>query len=107
MYVRGFFDEFADRNGVHNYAVASAELRFKSDSLLLRLAGILDVDDLSNVASPQLTWIITPGLEALAGAYPFGGSPTPRDPYDYAARSKFGQRAAGRSFAYLKLRFTF
>lgn len=107
MYVRGFFDEFNDKYGVHNYVVATAELKFKSDSILLRLAGILNVDDLSNVANPQLTWVITPGLEALAGAFIFGGSPNPTDPYDYAARSKFGQRAAGRSFAYLKMRFTF
>lgn len=107
MYVRGFFDEFNDMYGVHNYVVASAELKFKSDSLLLRLAEIVNLDDLSNVANPQLTWIITPGLEALAGAYLFGGSVNPTDQYDYAARSKFGQRAAGRSFAYLKMRFTF
>ncbi len=107
MYVRGFFDEFNDRYGVHNYVVATAELKFLSDALLLRLAGIVNVDDGSNVANPQLTWVITPGLEALAGAFLFGGSVNPRDPFDYAARSKFGQRAAGRSFAYLKMRFTF
>lgn len=107
MYLRGFFDEFADRYGVHNYVVAAAELKFRNDSLALRLAGILNADDLSNVANPQLTWIIAPGLEALAGAYIFGGSPTPTDPFDYAARAKFGQKAAGRSFAYLKMRMTF
>lgn len=107
MYVRGFFDEFNDAYGIHNYAVATAELKFKSDTLLLRLAGILNVDDLSNVANPQLTWVVTPGLEAIAGAYLFGGSPTPTDTLDYAARSKFGQRVAGRSFAYLKVRFSF
>ena len=107
MYLRGFFDEFNDMYGVHNYVVATAELKFKSDSILLRLAGILNVDDLSNVANPQLTWIITPGLEALLGAFIFGGSTHPSDPYDYAAREKFGQKAAGRSFAYLKVRFTF
>ena len=107
MYLRGFFDEFNDRYGVHNYVVAAAELKFRNDSLMLRLSGILNVDDLSNVANPQLTWVIAPGLEALAGAYIFGGSPTPRDPFDYAARSKFGQRAVGRSFAYLKMRMTF
>lgn len=107
MYVRGFFDEFNDRYGVHNYVVAAAELKFRSDSFILRLSGVLNVDDLSNVANPQLTWVITPGLEALAGAFLFGGSPVPKDPLDYAAREKFGQKAAGRSFAYLKVRFTF
>jgi hypothetical protein len=107
MYLRGFFDEFNDMYGVHNYVVATAELKFRSDSILLRLAGILNADDLSNVANPQLTWVITPGLEALAGAFIFGGSTMPSDRYDYAAREKFGQKAAGRSFAYLKVRFTF
>lgn len=107
MYLRGFFDEFNDRYGIHNYVVATAELKFRNDSLLLRLAGILNVDDLSNVANPQLTWIIAPGLEALAGAYLFGGSTNPRDTFDYAARSKFGQKAVGQSFAYLKMRMTF
>ncbi|MCC6335381.1 MAG: hypothetical protein IT380_15500 [Myxococcales bacterium] len=107
MYLRGFFDEFNDAYGVHNYVVATAELKFRSDSLKLRLAGILNVDDLSNVANPQLTWVITPGLEALVGAFIFGGKTTPSNTYDYAAREKFGQKAAGRSFAYLKVRFTF
>ncbi len=106
MYVRGFFDEFADKYGVHNYVVASADLKFHSDSFLLRLSGVLDLDDLSNVANPQLTWIITPGVEAIVGAFIFGGSPTPKDPIDYASRSKFGQLAAGRSQAFLKARFT-
>lgn len=107
MYVRGFFDEFNDMYGVHNYAIAAAELKFKNDSLLLRLSGVLNLDDLSNVANPQLTWVIVPGVEALAGAFLFGGSPTPKDPLSYAAREKFGQKAAGRSQAYLKVRFTF
>ncbi len=107
MYLRGFFDEFNDRYGVHNYAVATAELKFLNDALLVRLAGILNIDDLSNVANPQLTWVAAPGVEVLAGAFIFGGSTVPTDPFEYAARSKFGQRAAGRSFAYLKMRLTF
>ena len=106
MYVRGFFDEFADRYGIHNYVVAAAELKFHSDSFILRLSGVLNLDDQSNVANPQLTWIIVPGVEAMLGAFIFGGSPTPKDPLDYASRSKFGQLAAGRSQAFLKARFT-
>ncbi len=107
MYLRGFFDEFNDKYGIHNYVVATAELKFFNDTLLVRLAGILNVDDLSNVANPQLTWVAAPGVEVLAGAFIFGGSTQPRDTYDYAARSKFGQKAVGQSFAYLKMRLTF
>jgi hypothetical protein len=107
MYVRGFFDEFNDLYGIHNYVVAAAELKFKNDSFLLRLAGVVNLDDASNVANPQLTWIIVPGVEAIAGAFLFGGSTIPKDPLDYAARSKFGQKAAGRSQVFLKARFTF
>ncbi len=107
MYVRGFFDEFNDKYGVHNYAVAAAELKFFNDALLLRLAGVLAIDDGSNVANPQLTWVIVPGLEAIAGAFLFGGTTVPKDALDYAAKEKFGQKAAGRSQAFLKVRMTF
>ncbi len=106
MYVRGFFDEFNDRYGVHNYVVAAAELKFLDDALQLRLSGVLNVDDSSNVANPQLTWVAVPGFELIAGAFVFGGSTRPRDTLDYGARSKFGQKAAGRSEAYVKARFT-
>ncbi len=106
MFVHGFFDEFNDLYGLHNYAVVAAELKFLNDNLQLRLSGILDLNDQSNVANPQLTWIIVPGLEAIAGLFVFGGHTTSPDPLDYAARSKFGQRAAGRSQAFLKVRFT-
>lgn len=106
MFVHGFFDEFNDLYGLHNYVVAAAELKFLNDNLQLRLSGILDVNDLSSVANPQLTWIIVPGVEAIAGLFIFGGHTTSPDPLDYAARSKFGQRASGRSQAFLKARFT-
>lgn len=106
MFVHGFFDEFNDLFGLHNYLVAAAELKFLNDALHLRLSGIVDLNDRSSVANPQLTWIIVPGLEAIAGVFVFGGHTVPRDRLDYAARSKFGQKAAGRSQAFLKVRFT-
>lgn len=106
MFVHGFFDEFNDLYGLHNYVVAAAELKFHGDDVLLRLSGMLDVTDLSSVANPTLTWIIVPGVEAIAGVMIFGGHTVARDPLDYAARSKFGQKAAGRSQAFLKAKFT-
>ncbi len=107
MYVRGFFDEFNDLYGIHNYLVAAAELKFRNDSVLLRLSGVLSLDDGSSVANPQLTWVVVPGLEAIAGVFVFGGRTDPKDPLDYASKSKFGQKAAGRSQAFLKVKFTF
>jgi hypothetical protein len=110
MYVHGFFDEFNDLYGIHNYVVAATQTKFWNDVFNLQLAGILDVDDLSNVFNPQLTWTVVPSVELLFGAFIFGGSvhPTyPTDyPLDYASRLKFGQPAAGRSVAYLKARLT-
>jgi hypothetical protein len=106
MYVRGFFDEFNDLYGIHNYAVPAVELKFLNDVLQLRLAGVLNLDDLSSVANPQLTWIVVPSVEVLVGAMVFGGSTHSSDPLDYAAHAKFGQKAAGRSVAFLKTRFT-
>ncbi len=106
MFVHGFFDEFNDLYGLHNYIVANADLKFHRDEVILRLSGILDLDDRSSVANPSLTWIIVPGVEAIAGVMIFGGHPLSRDPLDYAARSKFGQKAAGRSQGFLKVKFT-
>jgi hypothetical protein len=106
LYVRGFFDEFNDAYGLHNYVVAAAELKALRDTLVLRLSGVYDANDSSSVANPQLTWIVTPSVEVIGGAFVFGGSTHPKDPIDYASRSKFGQKAAGRSFAYLKARLT-
>lgn len=107
MVVHGFFDEFNDAYGLHDYAVVAAELKFAGDALQLRLSGVLDLTDRSSVANPQLTWVVRPGVEAILGAFVLGGSTHARDPLDYAARSKFGQKAAGRSQAFLKVRATF
>ncbi len=106
MFVHGFFDEFNDLYGLHNYVVFAAELKFWNDNLQLRLSMLQDVTDGSSVGNPQLTWIVVPGVEVLAGLFLFGGHTVSPNPIDYAARSKFGQRAAGRSQAFVKARFT-
>jgi hypothetical protein len=106
MYVYGFFDEFNDLYGLHNYVVLNTDFKFLNDQLLLRLSGILDCNDLSNVAYGQFTWIPVPSVEIIWGAFVFGGDINPADPIDYASRYKFGQRAAGRSFAFLKTKVT-
>ncbi|MBM4396872.1 MAG: hypothetical protein FJ087_14430 [Deltaproteobacteria bacterium] len=106
MYVRGFFDEFNDRFGLHNYTVLPTELKFFEDELQIRLAGALDCNDLSAVTYPQITWVAAPSLEFIAGVMLFIGDTKPADGFDYGSRSKFGQKAAGRDFVFFKTKFT-
>lgn len=106
MYVRGFFDEFNDRYGIHNYVVGMTDLKFFEDELQIRLTGMLNVDDLSAVAYPQVTWIPVPSVELTSGAFVYIGDTKPDDPLDYGAKKKFGQKAAGRSVAFLKAKVT-
>jgi hypothetical protein len=104
MYVRGFFDEFNDRYGVHNYLVGATELKFFDDELQVRLGGAWNADDGSAALNPFVKWIPRPAMELTAGVLWFLGETNPADPFDYAARSKFGQKAAGRDVAFLKAR---
>lgn len=106
MFVHGFFDEFNDAYGVHNYAVASADVKTLDDSVVWRASAVVSVDDYSAVLNPQVTWVVVPGVEVLGGAFVYVGSTHPSDPNDYAARKKFGQKAAGRSIAFVKGRLT-
>ncbi|MGI5861943.1 MAG: hypothetical protein ACOX6T_07770 [Myxococcales bacterium] len=104
MWVHGFFDEFNDVYGLHDYAVVAPELKFLKDELKLRLSSVYDITDGSSAFNPTLTWIAVPAVEVTLGAFVFGGSTRPEDPLDYASRSKFGQKAAGRSVAFFKTR---
>jgi hypothetical protein len=102
MYVRGFFDEFNDIYGLHNYITLTPRLNFLGDTLNIQIATMLDLNDLSNYYSPTLTWVAVPGVEFTLGAWVYGGSTHPKDPLDYASKLKFGQKATGRSVAFLK-----
>jgi len=58
--------------------------------------------------SPQMTWVVVPGAEISAGVFYIFGSTHAKDSnVDYAARSKFGQKATGRSMAFLRGKLTF
>lgn len=106
QYVRGFFDEFNDRYGIHNYLAPAADLKFADDAVRLRLAGAWNLDDLSAAAFPEVTWVILPSVELTGGLWAYLGDTKPLDPYSYGGRSKFGQKAAGRSVAYLRAKVT-
>jgi len=107
QYVRGFFDEFNDRFGLHNYFVFAAESKLLDGELQLRLAGALNCDDRSAVIYPQVTWVVVPGVELVGGYMHFAGSTEPKDSLDYASKSRFGQKAAGRNVAFFKGKVTF
>lgn len=110
MYVYGFFDEFNDAYGLHHYVALTPRFTFLDDSLKIQISAILNVDDLSNQVNPELLWVPVPGVEVSAGAWLYGGTTLALDKngdgepdvLDYSARSKFGQKASGRSVAYLR-----
>ena len=112
MYLHGFFDEFNDMFGLHNYAMLALQMKFFNDELQLMLSGLLDCNDLSSVFYWQATWVVVPSVEIIVGTLIFGGdiNASNDNPYpprmDYAAKYKFGQRAAGRDVAFLRTKFT-
>lgn len=106
QYVRGFFDEFNDRYGLHNYLAPAIEMKFFDDEMKVRAAGAWNLDDLSAAVFPEVTWVVVPSVEVTGGVWAYLGDTKPLDPESYAGRSKFGQKAAGRSVAYLKARLT-
>jgi len=129
QYVRGFFDEFNDMYGIHNYFVFATEAKFKQNEVQIRFAGALNCDDQSAVLYPQVTWIVAPAVELVAGYMHFlGDTETPAggtsdryfvyDPVtkknvpapmaaNYASKSKFGMKANGRNVAFLRGKVTF
>jgi hypothetical protein len=106
IFIHGFFDEFNDAYGLHNYIAVTPEVRIVGDRLKLRIATVVDLTDLSHVMYPQLTWVVLPSVEAMLGAFILGGLTQPANPLDYASRSKFGQPAAGRDEAIFRVKAT-
>lgn len=109
MYVRGFFDEFNDRLGLHNLFVAATEFKFLQNELQLQLTSVLDVNDLSAMFYPQLTWVVAPSVQLVFGYMHFFGDTKPKTDElvaDYALKSRFGQRVNGRNVAFFKGKVT-
>jgi len=107
MYVRGFFDEFNDKYGIHNYLVFATEFKFKQNEVQIRFAGAFDGDDKSAVLYPQLTWVVAPAVELVGGYMHFLGETQPKNSLDYAGKSKFGMKANGRDVAFFRGKVTF
>lgn len=106
MYIRGFFDEFNDAYGIHNYLSLAPELRLFDTELQIRLAAILSLDDMSATLNPRINWIMFPGAELTLTGLIFVGETKPGNPRDYASKIKFGQKATGRSVVSLAARVT-
>jgi hypothetical protein len=109
MYVRGFFDEFNDRYGLHNFLVAATEFKFLENELQIRLSSVYDFNDQSAMFYPQLTWIVAPSVELVLGYMHFFGETKPDTDdlvADYALKSRFGQKATGRNVAFFKGKVT-
>jgi len=123
MYVHGFFDEFNDLYGLHDYLVAATEFKFFDDELAFRLAGVWDITQLeTGTFNPQITWVVVPSVEVQAvGMWFFGDTAPPgrksetvKDPDSgglasiplYQDKWRFGQKAAGRNVVSLRGRVT-
>ncbi|MFH1532067.1 MAG: hypothetical protein ABIK09_15185 [Pseudomonadota bacterium] len=106
MYIRGFFDEFNDAYGIHNYLSFAPEFRLFDTELQIRLAAILSLDDMSMTLNPRVNWIMFPGAELVLTGLIFVGDTEPENPRDYASKFKFGQKAAGRSVVSLAAKVT-
>jgi hypothetical protein len=104
LFIHGFFDEFNDAYGLHNYVSLTPEVSTLRDRVKLRVSSILDMTDLSFVVYPQVTWTPLPSVELMTGAFMLGGNVEPSNPLSYASRSKFGQPAAGRDEAIFRVK---
>ncbi len=110
MYVHGFFDEFNDMYGLHDYIVAATEMKFFEDELAIRLAGVWDMTQVeTGTLNPQITWVVFPGAEIQSvGMWFFGDvdPPTTDGIATYDDKWRFGQKAAGRNVVSLRARAT-
>lgn len=110
MYVHGFFDEFNDMYGLHDYLVAASEMKFFDDELAIRLAGVWDMTQVeTGTFTPTITWVVVPSVEVQATGIYFIGDvdPPEKDGFStYDQKWRFGQKAAGRNVASLRGRVT-
>ena len=126
QYAHGFFDEFGTglqyrsdpsspdgwrkEQRIGDYIIAGADMKFVSDTLKIRLFGVLKVPSVdlfhgftfdewkaTGVVYPQISYQVWDGTELAAGAFLFLG--------DHS--TKFGDAAAGASEVFFKARFQY
>jgi hypothetical protein len=96
QYLHGFVDEFG-ADHLDDYVVAGSDFKFFDDRLLLRLFGILNLQDQSLVLYPQVTVSPFASAELTLGAFfYFGGEDT-----------KFGSPLTGPSTVFARAKMSF
>ena len=96
QYVRGFVDEFGNRE-LHDYIILALDFTFFDERLKMRLVGVLNINDLSNILYPEITWRPWSSTRFILGAILYGGK----------VDSKFGEAVTGSSRLFMKARVDF
>jgi len=96
QYMHGFLDEFGE-DQLNDYMVAGSDIKMARDKVLLRIFGIVSIQDQSFVLFPQLVVKPWNNGEFAVGSFLFMGKED----------TKFGSPAAGRSNVFMKARVSF
>lgn len=96
QYLHGFVDEFGAEN-LEDYIVAGNDFKMFNDQLVLRLFGIINLQDQSWTGYPVLMSSFWPNTNIDLGALILEGEDD----------SKFGTRATGQSRVFLRGRYSF
>ena len=96
QYLHGFVDEFGTAE-LGDYIVAGSDFKTFNEQVLIRLFGMINLQDTSFIAFPSLSFKFWQATELVAGALLHGGD---RD-------SKFGNRTAGPNIVFMQGRYSF
>jgi hypothetical protein len=96
QYLHGFVDEFGARM-VQDYVVAGVDIKNASETVLLRLFGVLNLQDHSHIVYPALVLKPWGGSEFEVGAFLYGGQPN----------TKFGGLESGSNLFLVRGRVSF
>jgi len=96
QYLHGFLDEFGSAS-LDDYIVAGMDIKMARGTVVLRSFGIVNIQDQSVVAFPQLIMMPWNNSELTLGAFLFFGKDD----------SKFGSAVAGASTAFMKAKVIF
>jgi hypothetical protein len=96
QYLHGFVDEFGSPQ-LNDYVVAGVDIKSPSERVVLRLFGVLNLQDKSHVYYPVLMMKPWGGTEIHVGALLYGGE----------KGTKFGGLEAGSNLFFVKARLSF
>lgn len=96
QWVHGFIDEFGGKN-LDDYIVAGNDFNLFANQFQLRFFTIINLQDLSYILFPQLTFKFWRNTEMVAGTMIYGGE----------SDTKFGSKIVGPSTVFLRARYSF